>query len=290
MNDLHDRGGMFCPLDGMLMQPARYTWLYSCPACGLEGSTLTPSISSGERSAELDEVGRQEGLRSIRTANGQKILDEIQDVIKTGTLLDVGSGPGFFLSLAKERGFDVSGVEPDLKMAGVGLKQGYTVYAGFFPEAVPDLKFDVIVLNDVLEHIPDLVSVFAGFRSCLVEGGTLVLNCPNRLGLFYRAAKIIDRLGVGGPLRRMWQIGLPSPHIWYFTVAQLRELGEKEGFIFMKEVKLETLSRKGLYERVTYVKGQSRIFNFIIFSLIWCILPLIKLLPSDLGVVVFKKS
>jgi SAM-dependent methyltransferase len=271
------------------MQSMRYDWLLVCPQCGLQASDLIPNISSGELGAEIDEESREVGLNTSRIVNGGRLLDAFQEEIESGTLLDVGCGPGFFLSLAKERGFEVTGVEPDPNMASAGVRLGLTVYSGFFPDAVPDKTFDVIILNDVLEHIPDLSGVFAGFRKHTSKGGLLVLNCPNRLGALYRLASAFDRLGFGGSFKRMWQLGLPSPHVWYFTPAQLRELGEKEGFVFVKTVQLETLSRHGLYKRISYVRGQRNLYNLITFAFIWCSLPILSLLPSDLGVVVLRK-
>ena len=287
MNEI--ASSIFCPLDGTEMRNMRYDWLFVCPHCKLQASNLLPNIASGELGDEIDEQSREAGLNSVRTANGERILDAVQDVIRSGTLLDVGSGPGFFLSLAKDRGFEVSGVEPDPNMAASCIRRGLPVYKGFFPEAAPDKAFDIIILNDVLEHIPNLNGVFAGFRKHLASGGLLVLNCPSRRGIFYRLATLLDRLGFGGALKRMWQLGLPSPHVWYFTPAQLRELGEKEGFVFVKTIQLETLSRDGLYDRIAYVKGQRTLYNLMAFAVIWCCLPFLRLLPSDLGVVVLRK-
>jgi SAM-dependent methyltransferase len=289
MNDILTANSIFCPIDGTRMQNLRHDWLFVCPQCRLQASSLLPNISSGELGGEIDEQSREIGLNSVRIANGGRLLDAIQEEIGPGTLLDVGSGPGFFISLARERGFDVSGIEPDPNMASACARRGLPVYQGFFPEAAPNKAFDVIILNDVLEHIPDLRSVFAGFRKHLASGGLLVLNCPNRLGTFYWLASLLDRFGFGRALKRMWQVGLPSPHVWYFAPAQLRELGEKEGFAFVKTVQLETLSRDGLYDRIAYVRGQRTLFNLMVFAVIWCSLPIFRLLPSDLGVVVLRK-
>lgn len=281
-----------CPLDGHRLQPKqRHGWLLACPHCGLEASTLEPAIASRARSDVIVEDVRQSGLDAVRRENAQRLLKAISQAGGAGRLLDVGSGPGFFLDEARRCGFDVTGVEPDSVMAEKSRKSGMHVEHGFFPQALPaESQFDVIVLNDVLEHIPQLEGAFEGFHQHLAEGGLLVLNSPDRNGVLYRLARNLDRMGLTSFLARMWQVGLPSPHVWYFTRQQLRELCEARGFSFIANVALLTLSRTGLYDRVSYVRTQGRFLNMVVFALLWAWVPLMRYLPSDIAAVIVRKG
>lgn len=289
------QGGEFlephCPIHREPLIKGKYDWLFSCNKCGLEASTLLPDISSGHLSGELSESDRESGLNSVRVENGNRILDALAGETTGRKLLDVGSGPGFFLTLATEHRFDAVGLEPDHATASICMASGQRVREGFFPEALSENElFDVIALNDVLEHIPDLSKAFRGFYEHLYVGGLLLLNCPDRNGVIYRTAKLLDKLGFSPPFFRMWQLGLPSPHVWYFTRSELRVIAEERGFEFVRYVDLKTLSRTALYERVSYVKGQSTLFNVLTFVVMWLLVPLLRLLPSDLGAVIVRKK
>lgn len=280
-----------CPIDDHVMQHARHDWLLHCPHCGLERSTLEPDIESDALSHGIEERSRQIGLDVVRTINADRLLRVIAQQASGTRLLDVGSGPGFFLALAKRSGFDATGVEPDRRMADNSRASGLKVHSGFFPRVLPDgAVFDIIVLNDVLEHIPDLDGVFAGFHKHLADDGLLILNCPDRNGILYRIATWLDRFGVRGPYNRMWQLGLPSPHVWYFTREQLRKLCEARGFNFVSNVHLLTLSRKGLMDRISYVKGQNKFYNLLVYALMWSFVPILQFFPSDIGAVAVRKK
>ena len=76
-------------------------------------------------------------------------------------LLDIGSGPGFFLKTAKARGWRVLGIEPSRQAAKHARSLGLEVAEGFFnAETAPGLgRFDAIQLNNVLEHVPDPAAI-----------------------------------------------------------------------------------------------------------------------------------
>ena len=72
-------------------------------------------------------------------------------------LLDIGCGPGFFLETAMRRGWLAHGIEPSRQAAAHARGLGRSVTEGFFnsESAVALGAFDVVHLNNVLEHIPD---------------------------------------------------------------------------------------------------------------------------------------
>lgn len=77
------------------------------------------------------------------------------DMIDSGTILDLGSGDGLFLSLLKEKG--ISGEGLDISEEGVvktrakGLKASTFDFSGKVP--FEDNTFDVVVMLDLLEHL-----------------------------------------------------------------------------------------------------------------------------------------
>src|SRR5690606_11668960 len=112
----------------------------------------------------------------------------------------------------------------------------------YFPDALaPGERFDAIVFNDVIEHIPDIGRALAACRERLAPGGMLLLNLPSSSGVFYRASKLLRRLGVAGHFERMWQKGLPSPHLHYVDPTNLARLLDRAGFVPVRRGRLATL-------------------------------------------------
>lgn len=280
-----------CPVCGGEFTRFRHDWLFRCGGCGVLRSNLEVLIPDQPTEAVLDEDLRAEGLESARTTNNARLLHAVRALTPGGArLLDVGSGPGFLLGDAAALGFAAEGIEPDANTVGAARARGTSVRHGYFPDVLDrDERFDVIVFNDVLEHIPDLAGALAACTAHLKPGGVLCLNCPDRRGFFYRTAAVLDRLGLRGPLDRLWQKGLPSPHVWYFTPANLAQAAARHGFAPIGEVRLETLELRGLWARIRYVKDQSLVMSLAAFAFSVATYPLARILPSDAVACLFEK-
>jgi len=96
-------------------------------------------------------------------------------------LLDIGSGPGYFLDAGRERGWQVLGFEPSRAAADYTRARDLTVVNDFFSfaKAKEHGPFDAISMSMVLEHVRDPISVVAAARSLLAPGGLLFLVSPN---------------------------------------------------------------------------------------------------------------
>ena len=281
----------FCPVcNGRLSKKNINFWLFKCDTCGLLASDLEPQIPDKINASVINEVSRQIGLSAVREHNNVLILKKICNYFNgPATLLDVGSGLGFFLEAALAEGFDVCGIEPDANVV-INLDKDI-VRHGYFPDALePNENFDLIVFNDVLEHIPDALSAVIAARDHLNQDGILVLNCPDRQGIFYRVASLINHLGISGPFNRLWQRDTPSPHRWYFKRDDLFQIGARCGFVPLATVDLVTLSSQGLYHRIFYMKGQGKFLSILTLIGVYILLPFIKFFPSDLGVALMRKK
>lgn len=267
-------------------------WHWRCESCGYEKADLQPTINAQESQAAIDEVARAEALSSLRLENFKGLLTAIEACSPPGPkLLDVGCAHGWFLDIAGQS-FEVLGVEPDLHVGVEAAKPGRPIRLGYFPDALqPDEKFDVIVFNDVLEHIPDLEAVLAECHLRLTEQGLLVLNLPSSQGVFYRLARLLNRLGLPGPFERMWQVGLPSPHVHYFNLENLAALLKKKGFLIKKTGRLASVHLKGLYTRLAFTNdGKPMLKKLALYLGICCALPVLRLLPSDIMYVVVEPN
>ena len=99
--------------------------------------------------------------------------------------LDCGCGAGdYVLALASRYGVDAFGLEYSAEKVRQAHQNGTLkdrVQEGNL-EAIPfpDDAFDLALLNEVLEHVPDEPKVLAEIRRVLRPGGRLVVFSPNR--------------------------------------------------------------------------------------------------------------
>ena len=282
-----------CPVCGGAFIGFRHAWLFVCADCGLLASSLQPKIPAQAGTTPINEGRRALGLADIRARNNNIVLDRIRSILGRGSkqLLDVGSGLGFFLKDATAQGFAVSGVEPDGSVVEQARARGVPVRHGYFPHCLePSERFDVIVFNDVLEHIPDLSGVLDASADHLKPGGLLVLNCPNRHGAFYQIANLLDRAGIHGPFDRMWQREISSPHVWYFSPDDLRRLGEKRGLRFAGALDLLPITLRGIAPRIFYVRNQPILMSLSALFGTLLLLPFLSVLPRDISVVLLRKK
>lgn len=281
-----------CPVCKSVMTAGNEPWHFVCNRCHYEMATLFPTINQTDLHRPLDEFSRESSLRTVRNVNFRTLLSRIGKLTSNHhKLLDVGCAHGWFLELAKDQ-FDVLGIEPDQIIFNQTLKLGLPVRLGFFPQILStDEKFDIIIFNDVIEHIPDIQTVLSACNDHLKVNGLLVLNLPDSRGTFYRLSKTFSVMGIKGFFERMWQVGMPSPHVHYFNQKNLSVLLENQGFKVKEKGRLETLSLDGLYTRLTYAnKKQSPIVTGLIYGLICIAIPLLKLMPSDIAYVIAQKE
>jgi SAM-dependent methyltransferase len=268
-------------------------WHFVCRTCGLEHSTLSPQINKLE---SIDEIERERALKPIRDHNFGVLLEWLNGRLRSHAqvngkrkLLDVGCAHGWFLEKAAAH-YDVLGLEPDGAIADRAKARNLSVRKGYFPEALDaEERFAVIVFNDVLEHIPDVRTVLKECAARLSDDGVVVINAPDRRGLFYRLSKLFAKAGRTGAFHRMWQVGFPSPHLYYFDTSSLNKIAAASGFTVIAERPLPSIVAKGLYERINYARNVPRLRSFVITIGILALIPFLKVFHSDITVWLLEK-
>jgi SAM-dependent methyltransferase len=102
-----------------------------------------------------------------------------------GTLLEVGCGSGWRLAELRRLGWDVVGQEVD-EAAAARAREGHglTVVVGPLERlGLPSAGFDAVILNHVIEHISEPVSLLRECWRLVTPGGRLVCVTPNVDGL-----------------------------------------------------------------------------------------------------------
>jgi len=134
-------------------------------------------------------------------------------------LLDVGCFRGDLLNGARQKGWDVYGVEISEKAAKAGKKQyGIDIKIGSLQEAKFESNFfDAVSMLDVIEHLPDPKSYLKEIFRILRPGGVLYLDTPN----FNSINRYI--------FKKNWSVFFPW-HLYYFTPKTLTKLSKKCNF------------------------------------------------------------
>lgn len=136
-------------------------------------------------------------------------------------ILDVGCGNGLFLKMLKDCGFsDLAGLEMDVRSVQYG-RQRYglnIINRRFEPAIFEENRFDVVILNHVLEHFEDPEQFLYDIRRIIRDNGVVMVSVPNIESWQARA------------LKGRW-FGIEYPrHRYHFSKKTLMAILEDAGF------------------------------------------------------------
>lgn len=109
------------------------------------------------------------------------ILRELEHRVRSGhRLLDVGAHAGRFLQLARDAGWDAEGIELNPRTAAFAASRTGLPVHQMNAHALADrgLRYDAVVLTDVLEHIPEPVALLTTIASLTNPGGAIAVKVP----------------------------------------------------------------------------------------------------------------
>ena len=96
------------------------------------------------------------------------------------SLLDIGCGVGDFLLYAKEKGCNITGIEPSEDARTIAEKKlECKILSPEELQNIHDNSFDIITMWHVLEHVADLKTEIQHLQRILKKDGKLVLALPN---------------------------------------------------------------------------------------------------------------
>ena len=157
---------------------------------------------------------------------------------RPAAVLDVGCGGGQLLAeMAARTNARLVGVDAVDTPPAVGEYRRGDITTGL-PAA--DDEFDVVVLGEVIEHVPHPDLLLREVRRVLSPGGALVLSTPNvvcwanrvlvPLGVQPLFTETSSDLALGRRLRVLGQGNEVQGHLKVFSARALSEILEREGF------------------------------------------------------------
>jgi 2-polyprenyl-3-methyl-5-hydroxy-6-metoxy-1,4-benzoquinol methylase len=182
---------------------------------GAETSWYASSWLYGLRKADAESAGKEgkvpwnfaQALSRMRPAKGSK-------------LLDVGCAEGYFLHLARQMGYEVTGLDFDpvsLQMARelFGIDSVYQYRVEELHDRFPGTLFDAVTIFEVLEHTANPYQAVCSIQSVLKPGGRLFLSVPGSR----RWPRIFHP-----------EVDAPPHHLTLWTKEALVRLLERAGF------------------------------------------------------------
>jgi SAM-dependent methyltransferase len=148
-------------------------------------------------------------------------FEQYININSRSSILDIGSGPGFFLKYFKDNGWKVLGIEPGKAAVDFSKKLGVDVIndSVYNVDNLNLGKFDVIHSNQTFEHLINPKKAIEKLTDMMMNHSLLHVTVANDFNIFQLIAK--DFLDISD----WWFI--PPEHINYFNVKSLSALFER---------------------------------------------------------------
>ena len=211
--------------------------VWQCAVCSLRFTQNVPdesSIGPYYQSADyISHTNTSEGLinrmyqRVRKFTLEQKANMVIKRTTEQGNVLDIGAGIGAFLHAMKEKGWKVTGLEPDqgareraAQLFGIELQDVSVLHQ------LEQASFDAITLWHVLEHVHQLHPYIEQLKKILRPGGKILIAVPNYQSLdssiygVYWAAYDVPR------------------HLYHFSPLAMQTLMEQHGLKILEKKRM----------------------------------------------------
>jgi len=169
--------------------------------------------------------------------------------LQNAKVLDIGCGGGLFLSLLKQEGAEVIGIElSDSRAQYAKIKHGLEInkqpIENDFWQKGYGSHFDAVTLWDVIEHVNYPYETLGSAANVLKQGGLLLIDTPCRDSFYHQFGEFTYRL-TGGRfptfLNAMYSSHLFG-HKQIFATGEMKELFESVGLEVIDLHKFHELS------------------------------------------------
>ena len=184
------------------------------------------------------------------------VLEQLRKGSSAGSFLDIGCGEGWALDYFQRQGWTVLGLD----FSSFSLEKFHPslrgqLRTGDLYEEVQKLvaageQFDVLWLDNVLEHVLEPADLLRLCRTLIKPSGVLVVDVPNDF-----SALQLHLLNSGQIDRPFWVV-LPD-HLSYFNPSGLRNLAEATGWRTAKVIGDQPIDLNLLNSASNYVMNRA---------------------------------
>ncbi len=198
-----------------------------CTGCGFAFARNLPSPAAYEAYYAANTRYTYEGSKNVSPAMHRLHADNFAfvDAALSGEqkrVLDVGCATGLLLSYFRAAGYDVLGVDPAAECRDIGGRlYNVPIVTASIASFTPAAQFDVVMLANVIEHLPNAALALARVGRWVTDGGFVFVQVP-------------DAEHFGVDMKEPF-LEFSVEHVKYFTRISLRRLLAKAGFASVKE-------------------------------------------------------
>lgn len=203
--------------------------LFKCIKCGFcrpnplpfEDHSEIEFYDNGEHikffDKDLKDINRETREYNYYYKHFKPFLKFIRKYNMSGKSLDIGCGPGHLMELEKKEGIKVEGMEVSKILVNLLSKKGFKMHYGLLGK-VKLAKYDIITMNQVLEHIEHPEYAIKEINKALKKKGYCIIAVPYLYG-------IIPQI-----LRSKWYGLGYGQHLNFFSKKSIKIVLERNGF------------------------------------------------------------
>lgn len=136
---------------------------------------------------------------------------------KDAKILEVGCGLGYLTYGISKRGYDITGLDISQTAVDEATRKYGNLYSCadlFEYSRLNPEGFDLVIMTEVIEHLPDPVGFMEAAGRLLRPGGSIIITTPNR-SVHHKTV--------------LWQTESPPVHLWWFTEESLNWFARRLG-------------------------------------------------------------
>ncbi len=217
--------------------------IFMCDDCGLMrlGSSKHSARSSWVGYAGTKErlIRQRETKEILQIRDYVSVIDDLDEILgRKGRLLEIGCAMGTLLNEIRQRGWEVTGIEPEEWTCKIARERyGLDVINGIFQDAIiAKSSFDVVLMLHVIEHLADPLGGLIRIGEFLRPSGVLALETPRYDTAMFKFLRGRERSVFEG-------------HTYYFTRHSIQQIAAKAGY---EMIKLRSVGRTVSLDRLCF--------------------------------------
>lgn len=201
-------------------------------------------------------------------------LKQIYKYTKEEKMLEVGSYPYHMTFLLKKLGYDVTGIDLNIERLNKFISSNHLKIkqADVQQDKLPfkDNTFDLIIFNEVFEHLTNPIHALIECNRVLKKNGTFILTTPNLYFLPQIVSYLFGRGAMTNPFRQF------SKLYWLGHMGHIREYSSKEVKEFLTKTNFKVI--RTIYRYYTPPKTKKALLLPVlyIFYIIYRIIPFFR--------------
>lgn len=232
---------------------------YQCGNCDLIFSSKLFETTQ----SDLNNFYEEQYMKDYYDGNKAKILGDFNDKLpyqferikrlgniikKDYHILDIGCGPGYFLDACRSITNNLVGIEKNrIERKFVSDELNIKCYEDI--DNLEERKFDLIVLNQILEHIHNPKKFIEQNLRLLKKGGNLVIEVPS-------ATNTIVSLYNLESFKKFWY---QEPHLYYYSANTMKNLLQE--FVPEIQIDIKVFQETSFINHYNWVKFNSKTKN-----------------------------